>query len=562
MNFRLIFRANQKLLKYPLAVGEFIVGSAPDCDLHLPHPTVSSHHARIVFDGRKAKITDLGSRNGTLVDSHRIDSAVTLRPGTELSLGAITGGVEAVSDGDLQAEVLLQEQGETDPPWGTVPIEILPRMAFGMERFFVEHLPSILDSVLEGANAVEIAQQVGSRICQSLPITRLQILRVHERGEALAFSASSPGGGSPRGAPTQVEHGTLILRVWSEATSAEHDYTFLLETAAQVIELANRRPRTNTPPTLRKKQKAPDLPNPPTVDPYVQEVYRQAARVARGRISVLIQGESGTGKELLARYMHECSAKEKFIALNCAALPRDLLELELFGIERAVATGVDARPGKFEQADGGTLFLDEIGDMGLETQAKILRVLQEQEVYRLGGDQPRPARVRVIAATNREIDDMVRADEFRRDLYHRIAAWVVELPPLRRRIGDIPNLAAFFLSREADLQGLQPAGISRAAMEELTAHSWPGNIRELRSAVARACLFLENGELVESQHLWRSLRRRMEGPPRTLRERLNRFEKRQIQQALKSTQGDAVSAAKRLGVSRATIYRRMKVLGI
>ena len=562
MNLRLIFRANQRSLKYPLAVGEYLVGSAPDCDVHLPHPTVSSRHARIRFDGRKAEITDLGSRNGTLVNFRRVDAAVTIGHGTELTLGAISGIVEAVSEGDLHPEVLLGRSMEAESIHGTVPIETLPRMAFGMERFFMEHLPFVLDSVLDGADVVEVAQQVGSRICQSLPITRLEILRTNEEGQAVAFSAKTPGGDCPRGAPTEVERGGLLLRAWSETTNDGHDYNFLLETAAQVIELADRPRTTESPSRPLKTPGAPNLPNPPTVDPYVQEVYRQAARVARGQISVLIQGESGTGKELLARYMHESSAMEKLIALNCAALPRDLLELELFGIERAVATGVEARPGKFEQADGGTLFLDEIGDMGLETQAKILRVLQEGEVYRLGSDQPRQARVRVIAATNREIDDMVRGGEFRRDLYHRIAAWVVELPPLRRRIDDIPNLAAYFLSQEARRQDLHAAGITRAAMEELTAHSWPGNIRELRSAIARACLFLEDGELVESQHLWRTLRRKMEGPPRTLKERINRFEKQQIEQALQATHGDAVSAAQRLGMSRATIYRRMKALGI
>ncbi|MCB1034703.1 MAG: sigma 54-interacting transcriptional regulator, partial [Acidobacteria bacterium] len=189
---------------------------------------------------------------------------------------------------------------------------------------------------------------------------------------------SSPGGDFPAEPTTEVRRGDLLIRAWSEAPAASLRYGLLLETAARIIELSRRRQPGTNRPQRPPAGGAPALPSPLSIDPYVQEVYRQAARVARGDISVLIQGESGTGKELLARYMHEGSAKDKFIALNCAALPRDLLELELFGIERAVATGVDARPGKFELADRGTLFLDEIGDMGLETQAKILRVLQEQ----------------------------------------------------------------------------------------------------------------------------------------------------------------------------------------
>ena len=562
MNLRLIFRANQKSLKYPLTQGKSILGSAPDCDVHLAHPTVSSHHARIHFDGSVAKIEDLGSRNGTLVNFRRVESPTVISHGAELTLGAISGIVETVSEGDLHPEILLEELDGKPAASPKRKSETVPRLSFGLEQFLLEHLPALLDSLIEGAGSVEIAQQAGSRICQSLPITRMEIIRRSSEGESTYFSTAVPGTGSPSGTFSETTHGELTLTAWSEAPGPEASFVFLLQTAARLIELGDRRNRPSPPPAPHRRKEPPSLPSPPTVDPYVQEAYRQAARVARGEISVLIQGESGTGKELLARYVHECSAKEKFVALNCAALPRDLLELELFGIERAVATGVDARPGKFEQADGGTLFLDEIGDMGLETQAKILRVLQEQEVYRLGSDQPRLARVRVIAATNREIDDMVRAGEFRQDLYHRIAAWVVELPPLRRRINDIPNLAAYFLAQEAKRQGLRVAGITRAAMEELTAHSWPGNIRELRSAVARACLFLEDGELVESQHLWRTLRRKMEGPPRNLKERLNRFEKRQIEQALQTQGGDVVQAAKRLGMSRATIYRRMKALGI
>jgi len=280
---------------------------------------------------------------------------------------------------------------------------------------------------------------------------------------------------------------------------------------------------------------------------------------------VLILGESGTGKEVLARYLHAASGVHDgpFLCLNCAALPRDLLESELFGVEKGVATGVDARPGKFELADDGTLFLDEIGDMALETQSRILRVLQSGEVYRLGGREARRIQIRIIAATNRDIAGMVADGAFRSDLYHRIAGWVVKLPPLRERVEDIPNLAAFFLTREAQRAGITVRGISRQALDALMAHGWPGNIRELETEMARAVLFLENGELLDSVRLAATVLESSAGGSAdgSLAKILEHAERTAFQRAL-STAGGIAAAAKRLGISRATLYRRMKALGI
>jgi transcriptional regulator with PAS, ATPase and Fis domain len=253
------------------------------------------------------------------------------------------------------------------------------------------------------------------------------------------------------------------------------------------------------------------------------------------------------------------------VALNCAALPEDLLESELFGIEKAVATGVDARPGKFELADGGTLFLDEIADMAPATQARILRVLQEREVYRLGGRQPRPARVRVLAATNRDLRRMVEEGSFRLDLYHRIADWTVELPALRQRCRDIPNLAAYFLDRAARRRGVRARGISRAALDELLAYSWPGNVRQLERAMERAAIFLEDGELLQTRHLPMELRdsvARGRTDAGDLRSRLEIHERRILEQAIAAEDGNLSAAARALGIGRSTLYRRLKELGI
>jgi transcriptional regulator with PAS, ATPase and Fis domain len=300
------------------------------------------------------------------------------------------------------------------------------------------------------------------------------------------------------------------------------------------------------------------------VRPAERKVYRAAARVAAGDVTDQLLGESGTGQEVLARYLHPASrrADGPLVALTRAALPRDPVEAELVGLEERVATGVASRPGKFEAADGGTHFLDEIGDMAPETQAKILRTLQEGEVYRLDGDRPRPARVRTLSATNRDLDAMIEAGSFRNDLYHRIADWRVTLPPLRHRRQDIPNLAACFLAEEAERRGLAVTGITRAALDRLTDHRWPGNVRQLQREMARAVLFLENGQALESSHLDPAIREGDDEPAGTLTETLARAERREIVRALEAHDGDVNAAATELGIGRSTMYRRMSELGI
>jgi two-component system response regulator HydG len=315
------------------------------------------------------------------------------------------------------------------------------------------------------------------------------------------------------------------------------------------------------------------LPEPTTVDPTLRRIYEEARRVARGDVGILISGESGTGKELLAKFIHASSrrADSRLVALNCAALPQDLLEAELFGIERGVATGVEARTGRFEQAHGGTLFLDEIGDMAPATQAKILRVLQEGEVYRLGSNSPRPAHVRVIAATNRDLVKMVEQGSFRLDLYHRVADCRFTLPPLRERLADLPNLAAHFLVRSAQEQNVQVRGVSKAALEALMRFSWPGNVRQLEREMARAALFLESGELLQTRHLHDELAqgsaRGSTASPggstaRSLKDRLESYERGVVTETLLRHDGNVRSAAEELGIGRTTLYRRIQELEI
>src|SRR5690606_15676403 len=245
-----------------------------------------------------------------------------------------------------------------------------------------------------------------------------------------------------------------------------------------------------------------------------------------------------------------------------AALPADLLDAELFGIEAGVATGVSARPGRFELAHGGTLFLDEIGDMSLDTQARILRVLQEREVYRVGSHKARPADVRVVSATNRDLEAMVREGRFRLDLFHRIADWRAELPPLRQRAGDIANLAAQFLAQAMATRGLRSGGLSQGAVDLMLRYGWPGNVRELGREMARVALFLGEGEVLTSTLLKPEIQAGT-GPVAEgdwLAAQLEREERRVIARALAACGGQVAEAAQRLGVSRSTLYRRIAQL--
>jgi transcriptional regulator with PAS, ATPase and Fis domain len=297
-----------------------------------------------------------------------------------------------------------------------------------------------------------------------------------------------------------------------------------------------------------------------TASPAMEPVLEQARRAALSDAGVLVVGESGVGKEVLARAIHGLSARRDgpFVAVNCAAIPETLLEAELFGLApRSGVAGAPAegRAGKFERADRGTILLDEIGDMALRTQARILRVLETHRVERLGGDGPAPVDIRVIAATNKDLDAEVAAGRFRDDLYFRLRVVEIRVPPLRDRTEDVLPLAEYFLQRF----GGDRVVLSRAARHTLLAHAWPGNVRELRNAVERA-LVVCDGRSVLLQHLPESVRdTALEvAPLLTLAE----VENAHIRHVLAAVDGNVTAAAKRLGVARSTLYEKLKKLGL
>ncbi len=322
--------------------------------------------------------------------------------------------------------------------------------------------------------------------------------------------------------------------------------------------------------------------------PPMQEVYKAIGRVSPTDATVLVRGESGTGKELIARavYQHSNRNEKPFLPINCVAIPETLLESELFGYEKGAFTGAaHRRIGKIEQAHGGTVFLDEIGDMPLSLQSKILRLIQEKSIERLGGRETVPTDVRIIAATNRNLENAISEGGFREDLYYRLKVVTIWLPPLRERHGDIPLLEEYFLSHYAAESGVVNPGITKEAVSMLCAYAWPGNVRELANIVQKVLIFNRGAPIVQeeiSQAINEKGRRKAgnaEDRDQDLRDFIrselgqtdktdifdscmNHFAALLIREALNFSGGNRTQAAKLLGLSRPTLHSRIEKYGI
>ncbi|OGQ82522.1 MAG: hypothetical protein A3G40_12645 [Deltaproteobacteria bacterium RIFCSPLOWO2_12_FULL_57_22] len=296
----------------------------------------------------------------------------------------------------------------------------------------------------------------------------------------------------------------------------------------------------------------------------MQQVFDLAVRVAETDSSVLVLGESGTGKEVVARLIHFRShrASGPFVTVNCSAIPENLLESELFGHKKGAFTGaLYMKRGSFELANGGTLFLDEIGDMKLEMQAKILRALEEREVKKVGSEEETPVDVRVIAATNKDLGEEVKAGHFREDLFYRLNVVQIGIPPLRERKEDIPLLARHFLKVFSTEMKKAVADFSEEALNFLVGYDWPGNVRELKNAVERAVIFAGPGELIRASHFPPQMRVEVErsrpSPSREFKD-LRTMEMSYIKEVLDACGGNKAKAAEILGVSPSTLWRKLQ----
>jgi len=552
MAFRLSGEHDGIPIRLLLPEGRHVLGTAPDVALRIRAPTISRHHAEIEVGPTALRIRDLESSNGTRVDGHHADAAIDVVPGQRIGFGEVEFIVEQVEIGDEEIGAEMPSRYDTAPgrerAAETLASVTLDRLAF-------EQIPRLLGAIRNGTTRAEFARRLGESLWQALPLSRLTL--ADDRNGGILFDAGSTAQDDIAG----LASGLRIAFRFRESIDPRHERQLIALSGAllALVDDDDRGPGGSSSDDS-------DLPDPPPLDPDVLQIYRRAARAARSGIAVLIRGESGTGKELLASFLHDRSGdmERPFIAVNCAALASDLLEAELFGIEKGVATGVDARAGCFELAHGGTLFLDEIGDMAKSTQAKILRVIQEGEVTRVGGSRRIQARPRLVSATNRDLDAMIADGAFRLDLLHRIAGWEVTLPPLRERPADLANLALHFLARYCAEQNVAVRGISRRALDLMADYQWPGNVRELQQEMHRVSVFLAGGDMLSGDDLAPAIRDagRRKTAAETLEDRLARFERMLIKQTLARYDGNVSRAAESLGIARSTMYRRMGLLGL
>ncbi|MEZ5441605.1 MAG: sigma 54-interacting transcriptional regulator [Lysobacterales bacterium] len=538
--------------RHLLRTGRYAVGSAEAADLQVRCSGVSRRHLQldVLADGG-VLVTDLESSNGTRLGRRRISQMAIVEP-TRLRVGDATLTIHPDTD---QVGVIDLPSDDWVPTATRAPNELsaatdMPQLGWAI----IGGLDTSLTRLTQGQPQAAVVAEALGRWCRILGADGLRVR--HRQAEHLlaAVGDHSEQNDSPA---------ILPCGDWQLEISPGHVRLHPNVRLALTVGLAALTSREDSPvPTAVEASASVQLPAAVTSSaPEMLAVYELAERVAKGSISVLICGESGTGKELLAHWIHQQSPRQQgpFLAINCAALPAELLEAEIFGIERGVATGVDARAGLLERARGGTVFLDELGDMALPTQAKILRALESSSIYRVGGSRAIELDVRFVAATHRQLARRIDEGEFRLDLYHRLAAVELLLPPLRQRRVDIPVLAIHFLAEElAGLQRRSP-GITDAALAQLCRHDWPGNVRELRNEMARAALLLQPHQALDCQHLSTRILSHTEAPADlSLQAALDRAEAEAFEIALAAAGADHGAAMALLKLSRSSYFRHLR----
>ncbi len=537
------------------------LGSAGDNDFVVAWPGISKHHATVERVGEWILINDSGSKNGIVMAGERRDR-VHLRPGDTARIGRASLHVEEISTSDADVAVAFDHQSSSQGPeeGGTDTEGDVERGVTAALRWVREAAaaqaptPDQRRALLESAAAIVGADAL--LICPA-------------NGE-LSF------GELIGGLPPEGEIDALVSRT----TREDSRWFFVPVTDGMVLAAHALTPRfsawqreflEHVGSTLftQEEVRARSLPSTSAGEvlyPNSMVVGSSAAmRDVRDRVrmavqsglNVLLRGESGTGKELIARTIHDSSrVSGPFRPINCAAIPNELFEAEMFGIRSGVATGVERRSGHFIEAEGGTLFLDEIGDLSPAVQAKLLRVLQEREVLPLGAPKAVRVNVRIVASTNRDLEALVRANTYRLDLYYRLRGIEIVVPPLRNRVEDIPALAVAFASRSARRASKRIRGISRKALSTLTAQRWPGNIRELEHVIEQAIVRCHDGGTIETSHL--DLVRELDQTPDTLQSRREYVEHSTINEALKRANGNKTEAASILGISRQALHKKLR----
>lgn len=601
--FQLTGSIEGKLCVFFLLPGQSSIGSAEDNTICLPHRTVSRYHARVLVDGEGITVEDLDSKNGTYLNGARVEKG-RVREGDSLGFGPIELKLASVAEevrhlgirrDDAEPELGGAEMPgvgwtatESGTPGGGRLFRFLAWFASELAACGSSARPAGLQRLkdLTGSDAVAFLgwNGEGEPAIQTLlgvPALPAELLETREwfaavsrasegdMGQTFTRQETSSGRRITGAIAPGNRESAMGLLVRTAAGSAAGELRPFLLAVLQLVLLPGAGPvrrsmRVQAVPSLTLP---PDFAIPSSCG--MTDVLDQVLVVAPGRIPVLITGETGTGKDVLARILHASSGSRSagpFQAINCAALPADLLEAELFGVEKGSATGVLERTGLIQMADGGTLFLDEVGDMPLPLQPKLLRALQTFEVMPVGGRRALRVDVRILSATNSDPDALIQAGKLRRDLYYRLAGWTLEVPPLRDRPEDIPALVEHFLNRQcADIKK-RVRGVTARALERLSRSRWPGNVRQLEHEVHRMVYACPEGGVIDTALLEKLLGAAEEAPNPPpgldLGRNVSELESRLIRQALEKTRGNRSRAAELLGISRPTLYAKITEYGI
>jgi two-component system, NtrC family, response regulator AtoC len=518
-----------------LSDGETVLfGRTPGAQVRVDDTRASRRHAELSRQGDELVLTDLGSRNGTKVNGRRLrDESAVVTGGDVIVVGG-TEAIVATAEGRTHAT-------EGDYVGGRLDREIARIVLAGgsatLARVDVdlEHHDGSLSRIADALGSADLIEERGEGEYAVL-------IEDGEGGEAAGAQLEALAG-SPGVHVTTVRipaNGTRASDLWSRARSGATQ-AVVTDTGEGVV----------------------------VADASMVEVFKLARKLAAVQTTVLILGETGVGKEVIAEQIHRWSdrASAPFVRLNCASLPETLLESELFGHERGAFTGADRRKiGYMEAAQGGTLFLDEIGELPHTVQVKLLNVLENREVRRLGGTQELPIDVRVVSATHRDLQTEVRAGRFREDLYYRLSAFTLNVPPLRERQAEIALLAEMFARHSAQRASREAPVIDPSAFAALVRHPWPGNVRELRNAMEYALVLADQGR-ISVEHLPESVRRSDGAIPSSpsatsVKDKLASLERRSLEEALNAENGNQTRAAKRLGLSRRALIYKMEKYGL
>lgn len=603
---RLVATYANQVLTFPLPSTQARVGSSEDNDLVLPFPGVSRHHALLRSHATGVRVSDLGSKNGLVCGDQRVEE-VSLKAGDAVRLGHASLHLEEVSTSDVEVALSLDAAGTSPPSTLTVPPRVTE--AAPSSPAAALHLVKLLEGTPAPERETRQREMLGS-MRQVLGAETLLRFSLDPNGEMALFDSD---GALPvddalqelteeaalleqaSGLDTALAHGpkpyllasghsqdspylaaffapaTLPLADW-QRDFFDYLTTVLVATASPSTRQQLSRPRhvlTFPSGMIQSQSRA------------MKSLFEHLRATVRSRLDVLLLGETGTGKELLARTIHASgpSAGGPFVAVNCAAIPAELLEADLFGVEAKAVTGVDPRPGLFVTADGGAIFLDEIGDMPERLQVKLLRVLQERQILAVGGSEPKKVQLRIIAASNQNMEVLLQEGRFRTDLYYRLCQLEFHVPPLRDCREDIPTFLLEFAHRSAMKYGQKIRGLSRRLVTRLVAYDWPGNVRQLENEMERAILLCPDGGTLQNRHFPSLATTPDVSPPppsepatttsplpaslgHDLKKRVADVERQFILDALREAGGNKTRAAELLGLTRNGLTYKLKRLGL